>query len=167
MPPKAKARSSKGKTGAPAGKTSPERERKLHYINSEPKGDSAVGTRGTALAEFGRRVQSYMADKGWNQSELGRQATLHMPGREDFGRYNVSLYIQGRQFPGPVRLRALCKALGVTPTQLVPSAATLSVDDKEKPLSFQTMEDGRVWLQVNQSTSMDAAMKIIALLGRK
>lgn len=67
-------------------------------------------------AAFARRVLNARIKKGWNQSELARQAALHMPdGR--FGRDSISKYEKATHLPYPVQLDALAKALGIPPAR--------------------------------------------------
>ncbi len=134
------------------------------FHNAAPKGLSVMPTISEVRREFGRRIQRIITEKGWNQSELSKQATKFMPGKRPLTRDNVSKYVRGQQIPGPVRMRALCKALGVEPEDLVPIGAVQSVDDDAPPLRVDTLADGRVFLRLNQVTDMDIAMKIMALL---
>lgn len=134
------------------------------FINPPPREVPEGAPRSEATAEFGRRLQRMMVDKGWNQSELARQASRFMPKGKHFRRDNVSLYVRGLQVPGPVRLSALCKALGTTPQELVPSGAFSSVDETAPPLSIKALTNGQAWLQINQAVSMDVAMRVVAIL---
>lgn len=89
-------------------------KRKRRFHNPAPRGDEAASGGQDALkAEFGRRLQHALTEKGWNQSDLAREATKHMPGKQTFGRDNISNYVRGKQVPGPVRLKAICAALGM------------------------------------------------------
>jgi transcriptional regulator with XRE-family HTH domain len=113
--------------------------------------------------EFGQRLQRHMLDRGWNQSELARQAERHMPEGKRFGRDAISLYVQGRSFPGPVHLQALTAALKVDARELVPDEAVTS-----RPLrsSFEIRDigDGKVWLRVDQAVPVQRALKVMELL---
>lgn len=140
-------------------------QRQFH--NTPPQPGTLVASKEAAMAEFGRRLQAKMIEKGWNQSDFARAASKHMPGKKGLGRDNVSNYVRGLQFPGPVRLTAILKTLGVPREELVPAGAVVSVDDKTPPLSFKSTGDGNVWLQVNQAVSMEVAMQIVQLLGTK
>lgn len=114
----------------------------------------------TAVAvEFGRRLQHHTAAKGWSQADLARQASKFLPKGKVFRRDSISLYIRGAQMPAPERMHALCNALGIKQDDLVPPDVTES-----PPLAIKPLTDGNVWLQINQAVSMDAALKITALL---
>ncbi len=141
-----------------------EPQKKRHFLNSPPRDLPTGASVSVAKAEFGRRLQHQMVKKGWNQSELARQAGYHMPGKKRLGRDSVSNWVRGEEMPGPVRLHALCKALSVKPEDLVPAGAAMSVDDKVSPLSIRVTQDGNVWLQINQATSMELAMKVVSIL---
>jgi transcriptional regulator with XRE-family HTH domain len=112
--------------------------------------------------EFSKRLQHYTAEKGWNQTDLAREASKHLGKGKSIRRDNISLYMRGIQIPGPPRLRALAKALGKTDEDLLPSGMVLN--DKSPPLAMKPLDDGNVWLQINQAVPSEIAMDIIALL---
>lgn len=124
----------------------------------------ARGTQDPAVVEFGRRLEHYTSEKGWNQSDLAREASKHLQGKE-LRRDNISLYTRGIQMPGPVRLRALCKALGVTESDLVAPGAAMSMESP--PLAMKPVDATNVWLQINRSVPLEVALKIVALLSEK
>lgn len=136
-----------------------------HFYNRAPKGLPPDAPVDAALAEFGRRLQKRMSEKGYNQSDLAREASKHMPNKK-FGRDNISNYVRGVVFPGPIRLHALAKALGVKPDDLVPEHGLPSTDDRAPPYDIRATSDGNVWLRVNQAVSHEVAMKVLALLGQ-
>lgn len=115
-------------------------------------------------AAFARRVLNARIKKGWNQSELARQAALHMPdGR--FGRDSISKYEKATHLPYPVQLDALAKALGIPPAELLPQNPGIgeSMDPGGKP-AFRTIDDETLWLRVNQAVPRDLGLKIIRML---
>ena len=112
--------------------------------------------------EFGRRLQAAMDDKGWNQSDLARAASKFMPDKKSFRRDNVSNYVRGTQKPGPLRMRALCRALGKSESDLMPVPTAATRDNP--PLALEALANGNTLLRVNQIVSMETAMKIIALI---
>lgn len=113
--------------------------------------------------DFAKRLQDAMFAKGWNQAELARRASAHTKGKR-FGRDNVSNYMRARALPGPLHLAAMAKALGVKPDDLLPTRGVSSADSDKPPFAVQTLEDGNVWLRVNQSVPPDVALKVMALL---
>lgn len=147
------------------GTTMPPRRQVPVYHNPSPRFDNSVDLApDDARLEFGRRLSKLIAARNWNQSDLARQATKHMPGKQSFRRDNVSNYVRGQQIPGPVRLKALCDTLGVTKEDLVPPTAVQSVDKYAPPLEMRSAGPGRAFLKVNQVVSQELAMQIIALL---
>ena len=114
--------------------------------------------------EFARRLQRRMLEKGWHQAELARQATKFLPEGQEFGRYNVSYYLRGKVLPGPVHLTALCKALGCEPLDLVPQKGLPQATTTVPPLDLRDMNDGNVWLRVNQAVTWPQALEIMRIL---
>lgn len=142
------------------------RRRRQFHNPAEPPPQQIVDYGALSLKrEFARRLQRLMTERGWNQSELARQASYYMPGKKKFRRDNVSNYIRAEQIPGPVRMLALCKTLKVKPEDLIPPGAVQTVDDATPPLEMTSQGQGRVYLRVNQVVSQEIAMQIIALLG--
>lgn len=113
-------------------------------------------------ADFARRLTAARMRKGWNQSELARQAALHVNGGI-FGRALVSSYESERMFPNPFHLSALAKALGVLPDDLAPSAMP-QVDDPAPQLETRDLGNGKMLLRVNQTVDWKVAIKILELL---
>ena len=110
---------------------------------------------------FADNVKRRMWAKGWNQSELARQAARYMP-KKRLIRDNVSKWLREKVLPDSLHLRALAKALGCAPEELLPARPSGS---KEHPaFSMQTTGDGNVWLRVNQAVPLSVASKIAALL---
>lgn len=114
-------------------------------------------------AELAKRLQQAIVEKGWNQSELARRAAIHMPDKI-FGRDNVSNYIRGASLPGPGHLKALARALGKDPLDLLPTRGMPSVEDKVPAFDMRDVGGGQVWLRVNQAVSWDVATQIMGLL---
>lgn len=133
------------------------------FINPPPAGGEG-GNIVHLKNEFAKRLQHLMTEKGWNQSDTARAAAKFMPDKK-FNRDNISLYVRGSQLPGPVRLKALCKALGVEQDKLIPAGAVATVDEGSPPLALRPLGNGQDWLQVNQAVPHDVAMKIMVLLG--
>lgn len=134
------------------------------YHNPPPEDVALEGAPDEAVKrEFAKRLQAAMVEKGWNQSELSRQAAAYMEDGK-FGRDNVSGYIRALTIPTPPFLDALCKALGKKPNELLPKRATADVDQKVPPLDVRDIQNGKAWLRVNQAVDWPVAIKIMALL---
>ena len=147
------------------GPVMPRKRGTRHYVNRPPSGLAAGAPTEAALIEFGNKLAKLMQDKGMSQSDLARAASKFMPNKK-FNRDNISQYVRGNSFPYPVRLNAICKALGVNPEDLKP-AGLPTASDKAPPLDFRSLGDGKVFLRVNQAVELDVALKVVALLGVK
>jgi transcriptional regulator with XRE-family HTH domain len=129
----------------------------------------------TVYAEFGRRLQARMIQLGWNQSELSRRATAHLPrptkGQAQgytLGRDRISSYIRGKYLPRPEGLEAIAKALQCKPGDLLPSGVP-SVDE-EGPMRFseaflKSIDDWR--RKQSDLPSRAAAIRRLVELGLK
>jgi transcriptional regulator with XRE-family HTH domain len=120
--------------------------------------------------EFARRLQQQMILKGWNQSELSRRASEHLPrppkgqkqGITGIGRDSFSHYLRGRSLPRPAYLEAMAKALGVRPEDLMPAAAPSMIE--APPFEVKGMPGGRMYLRINRTVTAKTATKIMELL---
>jgi len=118
--------------------------------------------RDALLADFGARLQRAMREKGWTQSDLARQATMHTAGRTRVRRDAVSLYVRGLSFPRPAALSAMAGALGCGVEDLRPKGVPSAVN----ALELKSTGDGMAWLRVNQAVPMDIALKVTSLLNQ-
>lgn len=139
----------------------------MMYMNPIPSAEPmrTGADRDTVAAEFAKRVQHRMVMKGWNQSELARQASVHLAEkggkRKTMGRDSVSHYIRGANLPTPAHLHALAKALGCEPFDLMPSIGMPSVEDRKKPaMRVDTLESGRAHIVMDRVVSLATALKI-------
>lgn len=108
--------------------------------------------------EFGRRLYRLMIAKGWNQSELARQAGIT--------RDSVSTYVRGVSLPEPLNLSKLASALGVTTTELLPNAVESAIDEDVPSLELKISSSNSMlaWLRVNRLVTTSTAMKVVELL---
>jgi transcriptional regulator with XRE-family HTH domain len=113
--------------------------------------------------EFGRRLQHFIAERGWTQAEFSREASKFLPKNKKLRRDNISLYCRGAQMPSELRIIAMVKALKITREELVPEPAT----EGAPPFAMKPMEGENVWLQVNQVVSLPMALEIAALLSKR
>lgn len=132
-----------------------------NYLNLNPVNDD--GSLQALRAEFARRLQAEIMKRGWSQSDLARQAALHLPKNKRMGRDDISTYIRGHAIPRPDKLAAICAALGVEPGYLVPEGARRSADERAptKP-EFRHNDDGTIYVRVNQSLPGPLALEIQA-----
>lgn len=135
------------------------------FHNAAPRADaSAPQTPADVNREFARRLNAMMIERGWNQSELARQAAHHMPEGKDFGRDCVSGYIRGLNVPQPVRLKALCAALGCDPDDLLPSRGVPSVDTRRPEIEMRALPGGKAHLRIDKAVSLKLALKIMSMI---
>lgn len=130
------------------------------YLNPVP---SAGAPSSRPKLEFAKRLQHALTEKGWSQADLARAVAKHMPSGE-FGRDSISHYVRGLQMPGPVRLKAICKALGITREALIPEGSYATAEDGAPPFAIKSTTGEMVWLQVNQAVPMDTAIQIREIL---
>lgn len=120
--------------------------------------------RAAQAAEFGRRLRAAMIKAGFKtQSDLARKAEKFLPEGQSYGRDLISNYVKGNNTPRDDHLNALCRALNMKPEDLIPNNVAWQ-EDPNPPLDIRSAGDGSVWVRVNQRTTMDTAMKILALL---
>jgi hypothetical protein len=118
--------------------------------------------------EFARRLQAGFVDMGLNASEFARRVEAEVKKTDPEGRFGrdlVSNYIRGRSLPGPVYLQAMAKTLRMEPNDLLPArgvgaAAAVAIP----PMEMRELDDGNVFLRVNQVTDYMTAMRIMQLL---
>ncbi|MDF2095790.1 helix-turn-helix domain-containing protein [Aquibaculum arenosum] len=107
---------------------------------------------------FSIQLRNLMLEKGWNQSELARQAGLN--------RDNVSTYINGKSMPSPERLKKLATALGVAPDELRPNTANVAISRGAPTfeLTVQAHAPDKAQVRLERIMSMRTALKIAELL---
>lgn len=132
------------------------------YVNPAPGNIPAGAPKDAVKVEFAKRLQNAIIDKGWSQSDLARRASKHMPEGKSIGRDLVSNWIRGLSLPRPHHLKALAKALGMDQKELLPSSP--SVGAAAPSFDIRQIEDGLVWLRINQATDYETALKIMGLL---
>lgn len=111
--------------------------------------------------EFGRRLMKFMLDRGWNQSDLARNANL--------GRDAISTYVRGRSFPEPKSLRALADALGKSTEELLPNSVTMAMDADTAPMLEIKQAAGhpdRVFIRINRMVTLQQAAEIFNVINR-
>lgn len=113
--------------------------------------------------EFAAKLAAFMLKKGWNQSELARQASKHLSDGE-LSRDNVSNYYRGKHLPNESRLLAIAKALGIDPEELLPPGAAPSASDQAPKFDMKDLGDGMVYLRVNDRYPWDKVLKVMQIL---
>lgn len=129
-----------------------------YHIDELPEGD--LTPKSLSKQEFGRRLYSLMLARGWNQSELARQANLP--------RDSISNYIRGRSLPTPKSLQMLADGLGMRPADVLPTIIerATSEDDPALEMRVSPAAPNAAWLRVNRLVSLTTASKVIELINQ-
>lgn len=108
--------------------------------------------------QFGQRVYEAMLERGWNQSELARQA--------DLPRDSISVYIRGRSLPSALNLQKLAKALDVEPSDLLPSRTMNPIDHDFPSIQLQvsTRSPDTAFLRINRIVPLKTAIRVVSML---
>jgi transcriptional regulator with XRE-family HTH domain len=133
--------------------------RKNHYTLESTLGQTVpLAPRHISKQEFGARLQRLMFTKGWNQSELARQAGMR--------RDAISTYIRGIAFPVPNSLHRLAAALGVDPEALLPNYVEQAVGDAHPSMDIRVspQRPSEAWLKVDRRVSLTTALTVAKLL---
>lgn len=105
--------------------------------------------------KFARKLQKAMLDKGWNQSELARRASM--------GRDNISGYLSARILPGAKKMKQLEDAVGM---RLI-EGVVLREEADTPMLEVKQYDNGTVVIRLVQIVPLPVAMKIMELLNGK
>lgn len=142
----------------------------FNTLSGEPV--ESDGTAQSIKNEFARRLEARRVELGWNQSELARRASEHLPkpakGQKQghsVGRDQISHYTRAVSLPRPEVLRALAKALGCEPRDLVPATVPSTVTPT--PFRMTQLDSMRVQLTINRVVSFETATKIVNLLAEE
>ena len=124
----------------------------------EPNSEIDFSQRVLTRAEFGKRLQSLMLKKGWNQSELARKC--------DLGRDSISQYVRGRSIPTPGNLNKLAGILGVEPEALFPNydAQANAIEAATVELKSIDSDAEHMWLRVNMKVPAEKALEVLKIL---
>lgn len=131
------------------------RETRMH-IDDLPEGD--LTPKYLTKQKFGQRVFVLMKERGWNQSELARQA--------DLPRDTISTYIRAKSLPSPTSLQKLAKAFGMAPSDLLPNVvgSAIEADVPSVEMRVSTAAPDHAWLRINRLLPMSVAVKIISII---
>tara|TARA_S200002703_G_scaffold46428_2_gene40305 strand:- start:1775 stop:2365 length:591 start_codon:yes stop_codon:yes gene_type:complete len=128
-------------------------------MNAEKSFDES-GIKFIRKQEFGRRLQSLLAQKGWNQAEFARKVGI--------GRDSISTYIRGKTIPNITTLEKMAKILQLKDrSELYPNYEAEGIVQDEMPeASYKTVrgKPDRMWVSINQELPSMVAMKIMQLL---
>ncbi|WP_322893490.1 MULTISPECIES: helix-turn-helix transcriptional regulator [unclassified Yoonia] len=106
----------------------------------------------------GKRIQDRLYELGWKQTELAEKAEL--------GRDSISLYIRGKNLPGPRNLKKVADALGVKVNDLAPELqnATRTRQADYGPQAFSQTPDGRWQVRIDRLIDQKTMLKILSAL---
>lgn len=133
-----------------------------YVLYDDPSEDYALGVAPKEVRRrvFAKRLQTMMTEREWSQADLHRKAGI--------GRDMVSLYVRGKNFPGPKHLAALCRAFNCEATELVPGvSADVRKVEGLPPFEMRSLRDGRIWLSINRAVSMNQAQRILQILNEE
>jgi len=136
----------------------PRKNRSNLAPSMEQRDAGQLTPRALTKQEFGRRLFALIMERGWNQSDLAREA--------DLGRDSISTYVNGKTFPTPKALRSLANALGVDPEELLPNEMLNAFEDEHPAVELRQAvgHPDKAWLRVNRAMSFGTAARIISLI---
>lgn len=117
---------------------------------------------------FAHRLRTEIAERGWSQSDLAREASKHMR-VGDVSRDNISNYVNQKALPGPTILLALSRALGTTPEDLLPErgAPAPRSDMAISPATdVRDAGEGMAFLRINRRLPWPVAIDILQLVNK-
>lgn len=121
----------------------------------------ARNTKSAERVAFAERLKKLMLDRGWNQSDVARQAGRYIDG--GMGRDSVSAYVRAISLPNQTQLNGLAKAFGVEPEALVPSAG-IAAREPVGMVEMKNADNGMVWLRIHQQIPFAKALQIMQIL---
>lgn len=130
----------------------------------KPKPKNTEETNKTAIKRaFAKRLQGLLDEKGLNQSDLARAAAKHLPKGKTFGRYSINQYCNGKTLPRGEHLNAMAAALGVEPSDLLPTRGKLE-NSMVNAFRVEDAGNGQVWIFASQLVDWSTAAEIMKIL---
>lgn len=117
-----------------------------------------MGSDAALKREFAKRLLNAMSGHGWNGSEVARRASKY----HEVTRDNVSNYLNGKQLPGPAKLNALAKALGMEIAELLPHRRPES--SLPAPTQMRDLGNGRAHLNIDRVVPFKLALEILRMI---
>lgn len=160
---------SEGSDNRQIGKKGSMARRSHHAFAPAAEAPEELTPRALTKQEFGRRLQMFLDERGWSQSDLHRETKEVDPEDKGVGRDAVSTYINGRSFPTPKSLNFVCKALGVKREELLPNALLQAVNDEQLAFEMRAAagHPGKAWVKLNRMLSFDCAARIAQLINEE
>lgn len=131
-----------------------------HMVEDATDGGPPSDAKYLSRQQFGQRLETFLAKKGWRQAQLAREAGLPKD--------SISTYIRGVTMPTHHSLLKLCAALGVTQDELLPNQSINAIADDfpEFDLKVSPANPDKAWLRVNRLVSFSVGVKVAELLQR-
>ena len=128
------------------------------HIVGDSLGDRKLAPKHLVKQDFGKRLYQLMLQKGWNQSELARQA--------DLPRDSISVYIRGKSLPTPLSLQKMADAFGIAPEELLPNHIESAIDEDIPAIEMKVSPNAPdvAWLRINRLVTTATALKIMEML---
>lgn len=144
--------------------------RRSHFAHAPTdEGANPLTPQALTKQEFGRRLQTLLDERGWNQSDLHRKTIDVDPEGKGIGRDAVSTYVNGRSFPTPKSLNLLCKSFGLAREELFPNAIMQATNDEHPALELRMAagQPGKAWVRVNRLLKFETATAIVQLINEE
>jgi transcriptional regulator with XRE-family HTH domain len=126
---------------------------------------------GRQQLEFSRRLRRLMATKRLSQSDLARMCWGEEETRDGFtaarGRDLINRFCAGKSLPDEDTARILAEALDVAADDLMEEAMDHEQQDNQVSITINTKRPDEVRLTVDARTTVEIAMKIVAMLEPK
>lgn len=115
--------------------------------------------------KFAERIISELARRNWNQSDLAKEATKHLP-KGALTRDSVSNYCNAKSLPGPGFLRAIALAFGTSPEDILPERGVHVARETGPimPVDVRDVGGGFAFVRVNKRVRFDTALKILTAI---
>lgn len=115
--------------------------------------------------KFAERLKSELAVRNWNQTDLAREASKHLP-KGTLTRDSVSNYCNAKSLPGPGFLRAIALAFGTSAEDLLPERGVHIPRETGPimPVDVRDVGGGYAFVRVNKRVRFDTALKILTAI---
>ena len=111
----------------------------------------------TYKREFAKNLWRAMNEKGWNQATLMQRADRYT----SVSRQDINKYCSGVSVPGPTKLAAIGKALGIDGRELLPAHQAAN---NLSPTQLFDLGDGTSRLVIDRVVPSRVAAEVVAML---
>ena len=106
---------------------------------------------------FQQKLLEHMQIKGWNQTQLAKQAGLK-------GRDAISRYVRGVSKPSRIALTKIAKAFNVPEEYLLPEYDVLETSKNTLSMNTYELDETKVHFKANKVITIDQANRIFQIL---